>query len=230
MRETLEEACARVRDLSLYTLINVPHISQVHIFYRAELIDLEVKRIIDANGGVGVEFNTIAIDDGIAMGHDGMLYSLPSRELIADSVEYMVNAHKADALICISNCDKITPGMQIAALRLNIPTIFVSGGPMEAGRTQLSSGEGEVKLDLIDSMIAAGDTSVPDAELERIEAVFNVLQESDVDGESGGMGLGLSLARRILRLHGGDVVARRGPDDELVISVTVPLDGAGDEG
>jgi dihydroxy-acid dehydratase len=127
----------------------------------------QVKQVIEANGGVGVEFNTIAVDDGIAMGHDGMLYSLPSRELIADSVEYMVNAHKADALICISNCDKITPGMQIAALRLNLPTIFVSGGPMEAGKAQLQTGD--AKLDLIDSMIAAGDDAVTDEELVKIE-------------------------------------------------------------
>ncbi len=94
----------------------------------------QVKKVIDAAGGWGVEFNTIAVDDGIAMGHGGMLYSLPSRDLIADSVEYMVNAHCADALVCISNCDKITPGMLMAAMRLNIPTIFVSGGPMEAGK------------------------------------------------------------------------------------------------
>ena len=127
-----------------------------------------VKGIIDANGGYGVEFNTIAVDDGIAMGHDGMLYSLPSRELIADSVEYMVQAHKADALICISNCDKITPGMLLAALRLNIPTIFVSGGPMEAGKP-IPGGSGG-KLDLIDAMVAAGDPQVSDEQLERMEA------------------------------------------------------------
>ena len=127
----------------------------------------KVKEVIDANGGYGVEFNTIAVDDGIAMGHDGMLYSLPSRELIADSVEYMVQGHKADALICISNCDKITPGMLLAALRLNIPTIFVSGGPMEAGKTQLSSGA--AKLDLIDSMVAAGDESITDEDVESME-------------------------------------------------------------
>jgi dihydroxy-acid dehydratase len=131
-------------------------------------IGQKVKQVIDANGGYGVEFNTIAGDDGIAMGHDGMLYSLPSREVIADSVEYMVEAHKADALICISNCDKITPGMQMAALRLNIPTIFVSGGPMEAGKAQLSSGA--AKLDLINPMIAAGDESVSDADVEEMEA------------------------------------------------------------
>ncbi|NKB69518.1 MAG: dihydroxy-acid dehydratase [Candidatus Latescibacteria bacterium] len=131
-------------------------------------IGQRVKEVIDNNGGYGVEFNTIAVDDGIAMGHDGMLYSLPSRELIADSVEYMVQAHKADALVCISNCDKITPGMLLAAMRLNIPTIFVSGGPMEAGRAQLPGGE--TKLDLINPMIAAGDDSISDAEVERMEA------------------------------------------------------------
>ena len=113
------------------------------------------------------EFNTIAVDDGIAMGHDGMLYSLPSRDLIADSVEYMVNAHCADALVCISNCDKITPGMLMAAMRLNIPTIFVTGGPMEAGKTKLAGVE--VKLDLIDPMIKAGDTSVSDEDVHEME-------------------------------------------------------------
>jgi len=124
-----------------------------------------VKKVIDEAGGYGVEFNTIAVDDGIAMGHDGMLYSLPSRELIADSVEYMVQAHKADALLCISNCDKITPGMLLAALRLNIPAIFVSGGPMEAGK---SAGLAE-KLDLINPMIAAGDEGVSDQQVARME-------------------------------------------------------------
>jgi dihydroxy-acid dehydratase len=131
------------------------------------------KKVIDANGGWGVEFNTIAVDDGIAMGHGGMLYSLPSRELIADSVEYMVNAHCADALLCISNCDKITPGMLLATMRLNIPTIFVSGGPMEAGKivgTHGRDGKPLVrKLDLIDSMIASGDDNVSDDELSHIE-------------------------------------------------------------
>jgi dihydroxy-acid dehydratase len=120
-------------------------------------------------GGVGREFNTIAVDDGIAMGHGGMLYSLPSRELIADAVEYMVNAHCADALVCISNCDKITPGMLIAALRLNIPTVFVSGGPMEAGKTIAVDGVVGNKLDLIDAMIAASNDDVSDAELGDIE-------------------------------------------------------------
>ncbi|NJR31854.1 MAG: dihydroxy-acid dehydratase [Chamaesiphon sp. CSU_1_12] len=125
-----------------------------------------VCREIEAAGGVAKEFNTIAVDDGIAMGHDGMLYSLPSREIIADSVEYMVNAHCADAIVCISNCDKITPGMLMAALRLNIPAIFVSGGPMEAGKTKLA----EHKLDLVDAMVVAADSRVSDevvAEYER---------------------------------------------------------------
>lgn len=117
-----------------------------------------VAREIEKAGGVAKEFNTIAVDDGIAMGHDGMLYSLPSRELIADSVEYMVNAHCADAIVCISNCDKITPGMLQAALRINIPVIFVSGGPMEAGKTKLS----ENKLDLVDAMVIAADDSASD--------------------------------------------------------------------
>jgi dihydroxy-acid dehydratase len=132
-----------------------------------------VKEVIDAAGGWGVEFNTIAVDDGIAMGHGGMLYSLPSRDLIADSVEYMVSAHAADALVCISNCDKITPGMLMAAMRLDIPTIFVSGGPMEAGKivgTHDKDGKALIrKLDLIDSMIAAGDAKVSDKELGEME-------------------------------------------------------------
>jgi dihydroxy-acid dehydratase len=130
-----------------------------------------VKSVIDAAGGWGVEFNTIAIDDGIAMGHGGMLYSLPSRELIADSVEYMVSAHCADALLCIPACDKITPGMIMAAMRLNIPTIVVTGGPMEAGRLDVgASGSGAVrKLDLIDTMVAASDPNVSDQELEAME-------------------------------------------------------------
>jgi len=126
-----------------------------------------VAREIEAAGGVAKEFDTIAIDDGIAMGHDGMLYSLPSRDLIADSVEYMVNAHCADALVCISNCDKITPGMLMAALRLNIPTVFVSGGPMEAGKVKINN---MVKaVDLIDAMIVAGDPTVSDADVEEYE-------------------------------------------------------------
>jgi dihydroxy-acid dehydratase len=126
-------------------------------------IGQQVKKEIEALGCFAAEFNTIAIDDGIAMGHDGMLYSLPSRDLIADSVEYMVNAHKADAMICISNCDKITPGMLMAAMRLNIPTIFVSGGPMEAGELD------NKHLDLIDAMIKAADSNVSDKEVNAIE-------------------------------------------------------------
>ena len=126
-----------------------------------------VAREIEAAGGVAKEFNTIAVDDGIAMGHDGMLYSLPSRELIADSVEYMVNAHCADALVCISNCDKITPGMLMASLRLNIPVVFVSGGPMEAGKVKL--GNIVKAVDLIDAMIIAGDPTVSDAEVDEYE-------------------------------------------------------------
>ena len=134
-----------------------------------------VAREIEAAGGVAKEFNTIAVDDGIAMGHGGMLYSLPSRELIADSVEYMVNAHCADAMVCISNCDKITPGMLMAAMRLNIPVVFVSGGPMEAGKVletlhPKSTGEQKImKIDLVDAMIKAGDSSVSDEEIGRIE-------------------------------------------------------------
>ncbi len=126
-----------------------------------------VAREIEAAGGVAKEFNTIAIDDGIAMGHAGMLYSLPSRDLIADSVEYMVNAHTADAMVCISNCDKITPGMLMAALRLNIPVVFVSGGPMEAGKVQW--GDTTRAVDLIDAMIEAGDEKNSDADIERME-------------------------------------------------------------
>ncbi len=122
---------------------------------------------IEQAGGVAKEFNTIAVDDGIAMGHGGMLYSLPSRELIADSVEYMVNAHCADALVCISNCDKITPGMLMASLRLNIPVIFVSGGPMEAGKTKLS--DQLIKLDLVDAMVQAADPTVSDEQAAQVE-------------------------------------------------------------
>lgn len=136
----------------------------VHLKEMGSLVAQE----IEAAGAIAKEFNTIAIDDGIAMGHAGMLYSLPSRDLIADSVEYMANAHTADALLCISNCDKITPGMLMAALRLNIPTIFVSGGPMEAGKVRLESGHVR-KLDLIDSMIAAGDNQVSDTDMAAIE-------------------------------------------------------------
>ena len=133
----------------------------VHLKDMGQLVAKE----IEAAGAVAKEFNTIAVDDGIAMGHDGMLYSLPSRDIIADSVEYMVNAHCADAMVCISNCDKITPGMLMAAMRLNIPTIFVSGGPMEAGKTKLS----EHKLDLVDAMVYAADPNADDAVVDEFE-------------------------------------------------------------
>jgi dihydroxy-acid dehydratase len=135
----------------------------VHLKDLGQLVAREIERA----GGVAKEFNTIAVDDGIAMGHSGMLYSLPSRDLIADSVEYMVNAHCADALVCISNCDKITPGMLMAALRLNIPVVFVSGGPMEAGK--VNWGGNTHKLDLVDAMVAAADSKVSDAEADAIE-------------------------------------------------------------
>ena len=131
-----------------------------HLHEIGQLVKAEIEKL----GCYAAEFNTIAIDDGIAMGHDGMLYSLPSRDIIADSVEYMVNAHKADAMICISNCDKITPGMLMAAMRLNIPAVFVSGGPMEAHKI---NGE---NADLITAMIKAADTSVSDEEMQKIEA------------------------------------------------------------
>ncbi|WP_172327030.1 dihydroxy-acid dehydratase [Mangrovicoccus sp. HB161399] len=127
-----------------------------------------VAREVEKAGGVAKEFNTIAVDDGIAMGHDGMLYSLPSREIIADSVEYMVNAHCADAMVCISNCDKITPGMLMAAMRLNIPVVFVSGGPMEAGKVVWEDGK-EQALDLVDAMVAAADDRISDADVATIE-------------------------------------------------------------
>src|SRR6201994_1310856 len=135
----------------------------VHLKDLGQLVAAEIERA----GGVAKEFNTIAVDDGIAMGHDGMLYSLPSRELIADAVEYMVNAHCADAMVCISNCDKITPGMLMAAMRLNIPAVFVSGGPMEAGRG-VHRGKPRA-VDLIDAMIAAADDTITDAEVEVVE-------------------------------------------------------------
>ncbi len=135
----------------------------VHLKDMGQLVAREVEKA----GGVAKEFNTIAIDDGIAMGHSGMLYSLPSREIIADSVEYMVNAHCADALVCISNCDKITPGMLNAALRLNIPTIFVSGGPMESGKAVIHGQE--VHLDLVDAMVSAADDTVDDATVQQLE-------------------------------------------------------------
>ncbi|WP_026352843.1 MULTISPECIES: dihydroxy-acid dehydratase [Solimonas] len=135
----------------------------VHLKELGQLVIEEIEKA----GGIGKEFNTIAVDDGIAMGHDGMLYSLPSRDIIADSVEYMVNAHTADALVCISNCDKITPGMLMAAMRLNIPVVFVSGGPMEAGKTKLA--DKVIPLDLIDAMVAAADDKVSDADVQQIE-------------------------------------------------------------
>ncbi|MEZ8742276.1 dihydroxy-acid dehydratase [Photobacterium swingsii] len=135
----------------------------VHLKDMGQLVAGEIEKA----GGIAKEFNTIAVDDGIAMGHGGMLYSLPSRELIADSVEYMVNAHCADAMVCISNCDKITPGMLMAALRINIPVIFVSGGPMEAGKTKLS--DQILKLDLVDAMIQGADPTVSDEQSEQIE-------------------------------------------------------------
>ena len=135
----------------------------VHLKDLGQLVAREIERA----GGVAKEFNTIAVDDGIAMGHDGMLYSLPSRELIADSVEYMVNAHCADAMVCISNCDKITPGMLMASLRINIPTVFVSGGPMEAGKVVMNGKE--VALDLVDAMVAAADDKISDEDVATIE-------------------------------------------------------------
>ena len=122
-----------------------------------------VKSLIEKEGYFAAEFNTIAIDDGIAMGHDGMLYSLPSRDVIADSVEYMCNAHKVDAMVCISNCDKITPGMMMAAMRLNIPAVFVSGGPMEAGEVD------DKFLDLVDAMVMAADTKIDDSYVQKVE-------------------------------------------------------------
>ena len=137
----------------------------VHLKDLGQLVAGEVEKA----GGVAKEFNTIAVDDGIAMGHSGMLYSLPSREIIADSVEYMVNAHCADALVCISNCDKITPGMLMATMRLNIPVVFVSGGPMEAGKVQAPGSDKVIHLDLVDAMVKAADSSASDEEVESIE-------------------------------------------------------------
>ena len=130
-----------------------------HLHDAGQIVKAEIERL----GCYAAEFDTIAVDDGIAMGHDGMLYSLPSRDVIADSVEYMVNAHKADAMVCISNCDKVTPGMLMAAMRLNIPAVFVSGGPMEAGVS------GERRLDLIDAMVSSADDTLDDAAVAEIE-------------------------------------------------------------
>ncbi len=194
--------------------------------------------IADA-GGVGREFNTIAVDDGIAMGHGGMLYSLPSRELIADSVEYMVNAHRADALVCISNCDKITPGMLLAALRLNIPTVFVSGGPMEAGKAVVTDGVARPGLDLITAMTMSADPSVSDAELADVERSacptcgscsgmftansMNCLTEAlGLSLPGNGSTLATAEARRALFTDAGKVVVdlcRRyyGEDDDAVL-------------
>ena len=138
----------------------------VHLHNMGQLVAREIEKA----GGLAKEFNTIAVDDGIAMGHSGMLYSLPSRDLIADSVEYMVNAHCADALVCISNCDKITPGMLMAAMRLNIPTVFVSGGPMEAGKViGIANIQDERKLDLVDAMVDAANDQVSDEEVAAVE-------------------------------------------------------------
>jgi dihydroxy-acid dehydratase len=190
-------------------------------------------------GGVGREFNTIAVDDGIAMGHGGMLYSLPSRELIADSVEYMVQAHQADALVCISNCDKITPGMLIAAMRLNIPTVFVSGGAMEAGKAIVRDGVARPKLDLISAMTASADEAVSEDDLSEIERSacptcgscsgmftansMNCLTEAlGLSLPGNGSTLATSAARRGLFLEAGRIVVdlcRRyyGEDDESVL-------------
>ena len=195
-------------------------------------------------GGVGREFNTIAIDDGIAMGHDGMLYSLPSREIIADSVEYMVNAHKADALVCISNCDKITPGMLLAALRLNIPTVFVSGGPMEAGRAIIGTdGTAQTRLDLIDAMVMAVDNSVDDETIGMVEAnacptcgscsgmftanSMNCLTEAlGLSLPGNGSTLATAAARRELFLEAGRLVVRLSKrwyedDDDSVLPLSI---------
>jgi dihydroxy-acid dehydratase len=194
---------------------------------------------IAAAGGVGREFNTIAVDDGIAMGHGGMLYSLPSRELIADSVEYMVQAHQADALVCISNCDKITPGMLIAAMRLNIPTVFVSGGAMEAGKAIVRDGVARPKLDLISAMTASADESVSDDDLADIERSacptcgscsgmftansMNCLTEAlGLSLPGNGSTLATSAARKGLFLEAGRLIVdlcRRyyGDDDEAVL-------------
>ena len=170
-----------------------------HLHEAGQIVKQEIERL----GCYAAEFNTIAIDDGIAMGHDGMLYSLPSRDIIADSVEYMVNAHKADAMICISNCDKITPGMLMAAMRLNIPTVFVSGGPMEAG-----SYKGE-NLDLVIAMIKGGDTTVSDADLQEIEnracpgcgCCSGMFTANSMNNLTGAIGLALPGNGTILATH-----------------------------
>ena len=214
----------------------------VHLRNVGEIVADAVK---DA-GGVAKEFNTIAVDDGIAMGHAGMLYSLPSRELIADAVEYMVNAHCADALVCISNCDKITPGMLMAALRLNIPTVFVSGGPMEAGKTTAIEGVVHSKIDLIDAMIASANDAVTDEQLGGIErsacptcgSCSGMFTANSMNCLVEALGLGLpgngsvlathEARRRLFEKAGGTVVelARRyyEGDDESVLprSIATP--------
>src|SRR5487761_1542558 len=187
---------------------------------------------VRAAGGIPREFNTIAVDDGIAMGHSGMLYSLPSRELIADSVEYMVNAHCADAMICVSNCDKITPGMLIAAMRLNIPTVFVSGGPMEAG----TPAQGSIKLDLIDPMIASADPSVSDSDLLAMEeaacptcgSCSGMFTANSMNCLAEAIGLALPGNGTILATHVArrDLYIRAG---ELIASVTRQYYEDGDE-
>src|SRR5215469_3218904 len=213
----------------------------VHLKDLGQLVAREIERA----GGVAKEFDTIAVDDGIAMGHDGMLYSLPSRELIADSVEYMVNAHCADAMVCISNCDKITPGMLLAALRLNIPTVFVSGGPMEAGvpRAESETTGAVAKLDLIDPMIASADPSVSDEQLAELEEAacptcgscsgmftansMNCLTEAiGLSLPGNGTTLATHTARRHLFEQAGRLVvelAQRyyGDDDESVLPLSI---------
>src|SRR5215475_12229856 len=213
----------------------------VHLRNLGELVAGQIER----SGGVAKEFNTIAVDDGIAMGHGGMLYSLPSRELIADSVEYMVNAHCADAMVCISNCDKITPGMLLAAMRLNIPTVFVSGGPMEAGvpRAEGETTGSPVKIDLIDPMIASADPSVSDERLAELEEAacptcgscsgmftansMNCLTEAvGLSLPGNGTTLATHTARRALFERAGRLVvelARRyyGEGDESVLPLSV---------
>ena len=224
----------------------------VHLKDMGQLVAGAVKEA----GGVGREFNTIAVDDGIAMGHSGMLYSLPSREVIADSIEYMVNAHQADALVCISNCDKITPGHLLAALRLNIPTVFVSGGPMEAGRVlgdrvisgAPDEGGNDQRLDLIDAMIKAVDSSVSDEQIDQIEAnacptcgscsgmftanSMNCLTEAlGLSLPGNGSTLATASARRDLFLRAGRLavdLANRfyGEDDESVLPKSIATKAA----
>jgi dihydroxy-acid dehydratase len=215
----------------------------VHLKDMGDLVASAVKEA----GGIGREFDTIAVDDGIAMGHAGMLYSLPSREVIADSVEYMVNAHCADALVCISNCDKITPGMLLAALRLNIPTVFVSGGPMEAGKAQLD-GVVTTRLDLVDAMVKAVDDSVSDETMDAIEQnacptcgscsgmftanSMNCLVEALGLGLPGnGSTLATAAARRELFLEAGRVVVRLAKrwydeDDASVLPLSIATKSA----